>query len=126
MGYRSKIFGVRKVDLEDGYWVEVAPLTKAEDDECRRVLLGGDLEGQPGDVTTLRARFHQREYTDQLLLFAIKRWNLDDDGGELLPIDCEHVQGLADRHSARILTIVRGITTPLADPHPQAGARARD
>ena len=126
MGYHSRIFGLRKVELEDGYWVEVAPLTKAEDDECRRVLLGGDLEGQPGDVTSIRTRFHQREYTDQLLLFAIKRWNLDDDGGGLLPIDREQVQGLADRHSTTILAVVRGITTPLADPHPQAGTRARD
>ena len=127
MGYHSKVFGRRKVELEQGYWAEVTPLTKAEDDECRRVLLGGELEGTPGDLTSIRARFHQREYTDQLLLFAIKRWNLDDDAGNVLPVGPEQVQGLADTHSARLLAVVRGITTPLADgPHPQAGTRAQD
>ena len=126
MSYRSKVFGVRKVELEQGYWVEVTPLTKAEDDECRRVLLGGELEGRPGDVAGIRARFHQREYTDQMLLFAIKRWNLDGEGGDVLPVALEQVQGLADGHSAKILAVVRGITSPLADPHPQAGTRAQD
>jgi hypothetical protein len=116
VGYRGKVFGARKVELEHGYWVEVTPLTKAEDDECRRVLLGGELEGRPGDVASIRARFHQREYSDQLLLFAIKRWNLDDEAGEALPIGLEQIQGLADGHSAKILAVVRGITAPLADP----------
>lgn len=115
MGYHRAVFGVRKVELEQGYWVEVTPLTKAEDDECRRVLLGGELEGQPGDVASIRARFHQREYSDQLLLFAIKRWNLDDDAGNVLPIVLDQIQGLADGHSARILAVIRGITAPLAD-----------
>jgi hypothetical protein len=116
VGYHSKVFGRRKVELAYGYWAEVTPLTKAEDDECRRVLLGGDLEGSPSDVASIRARFHQREYTDQLLLFAIKRWNLDDEAGNVLPVGLDQVQGLADAHSARILAAVRGITTPLADP----------
>jgi hypothetical protein len=121
VSYRSTVFGLRKVALEQGYWVEVTPLTKAEDDECRRVLLGGDLEGTPGDIGGIRARFHQREYTDQVLLFAIKRWNLDDEAGNVLPITLDQVQGLADVHSTKILGIVRGITSPLSDP-----AAARD
>lgn len=116
VSYRSVVFGLRKVELGQGYWVEVTPLTKAEDDECRRVLLGGELEGTPGDATSIRARFHQREYTDQLLLFAIKRWNLDDETGGVLTISLEHVQGLADTHSAKVLATVRGITNPLSEP----------
>jgi hypothetical protein len=102
------------VELEQGYWVEVAPLTKAEDDDCRRILLGGELEG-PLSADGLRARFHQREYTDQVLLYAIKRWNLDDEAGNVLPITLEHVQGLAEAHSTRLLAVARGLSNPLAD-----------
>jgi hypothetical protein len=116
VSYKSKRFGVTKVDLGDGYWAEVAPLTKAEDDETKRTLLGGDLEGAPGDVTSIRARFHQREYTDQVLLFAIKRWNLDDDAGVLLPIGVEAIQGLTDGDSTKLLAVVRGVTNPVAEP----------
>jgi hypothetical protein len=104
------------VDLGDGYWVEVAPLTKAEDDECNRILLGGDLEGTVGDAASMRAKFHQREYTDQLLVCAIKRWNLDDEAGVLLPITAEAIQGLADTDSTKLLAVVRGITNPVAEP----------
>ena len=114
MGYRATVFGPRRVELEQGYWVEVAPLTKAEDDDCQRILLGGELEG-PLDARELRARFHQREYTDQVLLYAIRRWNLDDDAGEVLPITLDAVQGLADVHSAKLLAMVRRLTHPLAD-----------
>ena len=121
MGYKAKRFGVRKVDLDQGYWVEVAPLTKAEDDECQRVLLGGELEGPLGDVQAMRARLHQKEYTDQILCFAIKRWNLDGEDGAVLPVTLETVQGLADADSTKILAAVRGLTDPLSD-----AAQARD
>ncbi len=114
MGYRATVFGVRKVELGQGYWAEVAPLTKAEDDECRRVLLGGELEG-PLNAEALRARFHQREYTDQVLLYAIKRWNVDDETGNVLPIELESIRGLAEAHSNALLGVVRGLTNPLAD-----------
>ena len=115
MGYRSVVFGRTRVELGQGYWAEVAPLTKAEDDECRRVLLGGDLEGAVGSLEGLRARFHQREYTDYVLLSAVKRWNLDDDAGAPLPIDLAGIQGLADAHATKLLAAVRGLTAPLAN-----------
>lgn len=114
MGYTSVVFGRTRVELGHGYWAEVAPLTKAEDDECRRVLLGGELEGAIGSLEGLRARFHQREYTDYVLLYAIKHWNLDDDAGTLLTIDLAGIQGLADAHATRLLAVVRGLTAPLA------------
>lgn len=115
MSYKTKAFGSSRVVLAtDGYWAEVAPLTKAEDDECNRVLLGGDLEGTVGDAASMRAKFHQREYTDQVLLFAIKRWNLDDEAGAVLPITVETIQGLADADSTKLLAVARGITNPLA------------
>lgn len=114
MGYKTKRFGATKVDLGDGYWAEVAPLTKAEDDECQRALLGGELEGSVGDAQALRARFHQREYTDQMLLFAIRRWNLDDDDGSILPVDLPHIQGLADADSDKLLAEIRRRNNPVA------------
>lgn len=115
MGYRATVFGVTKVALDDHYWVEIKPLTKAESDECQRVLLGGELEGALGDGQALRARLHQREYTDQLLLCAIARWNLDDEQGAVLPITLETIQGLAEEHATRLLAVVRRLESPLSD-----------
>lgn len=119
MGYNAKRFGVTKVDLPDGYWAEVAPLTKAQDDECDRALLGGELEAPVGSMTALgemRTKLYQREYSDRQLAYAIKRWNLDDDAGAILPITVETVQGLADADSDALLAVVRKLTSPLADP----------
>lgn len=121
MGYQARRFGAVKVELGDGYWAEVTALTKAEDDECRRILLGGEIEGPVGDAAALRARFHQREYTDQMLGYAIKRWNLDGEDGAPWPIDLAHIQALAEADSTRLLAAVRGLTAPLADP--KGGAR---
>lgn len=115
LGYKHKVFGLTRVELDHGYWVDVAPLTKGEDDECQRALLGGDLEGVVG-TDTLRARFHQRDYTDKQLLYAVKGWNLDDDDGKVLPITLEHIQGLADGHATKLLRAVRALTNPLAEP----------
>ena len=114
MGYKRKVFGLTKVELDHGYWVEVAPLTKGEDDECQRALLGGDVESVFGQ-DTLRARLHQREYTDQLLLYAVKAWNLDDDDGATLPITLEYIQGMADGHATKLLKAVRALTNPVAE-----------
>lgn len=122
MGYNSKRFSVVKVDLGDEYWAEVAPLTKAEDDACQRALLGGELEGEVGSLSDLRATLHQRDYTDQLLVFAIKRWNLDDEDGSSFPIDLPHVQGLADADATKLVAAVRRLNQPVSASDPKGSS----
>lgn len=115
MGYKTKRYQTTRVDLPDGYWVDVAPLTKAEDDECQQALLGGLLEtAVTGGTSDIRAKLHQREYTDQLLLRAIKAWNIDGDDGAIISITLDAIQGLAGKDSDTILAVVRGTTNPLA------------
>ena len=114
MGYKSNRFGtLTRVELDGGYWVDVAPLTKAEDDAAQEALTGS-LEGPVSDLASLRARLNQRGYTDVLLTSAIKVWNLDDEDGHVLPITVDTIQGLADGDATKILAVVRKVTNPLA------------
>ncbi len=118
MGYRTRAFGTRRVELDEHYYVEIAPLTKGEDDEAKRALLGGAaIEGTIKEAQSqqIKTRFFQKEYTDQVLLCAIKAWNLDDDEGAILPITLENIQALRDDHSDKIMAVTRGISAPLED-----------
>lgn len=118
MGYRSKFFGLVRVDLDEEYFVEVAPLSKGEGDDAKIALLGGPVESTVKQgLEELKARLHQREYTDHLLVHGIKRWNLTDenDPPRTLLINLESIQGLRDEHSDKILAAIKGLTSPLDD-----------
>ncbi len=115
MGYKSKRFQVTRVSLPDGYWADVAPLTKDEADECQQALMGGLIETQVGAGAGLtKAKLHQRDYTDLVLLRAIKAWNLDDEDGNPLPITLDAIHALTGKDSDLILGVVQGVTSPLA------------
>lgn len=122
MGYRAKRFGITRVELEGGYWADVRRLTKEEDDDCQEALLAEHLESPLGvQVQQIKAKLHQRDYTDRLLLHAIQAWNLDDDDGNTLPIELEHIRGLLDADSTKLLGVVRNANAPLEEAGTKQG-----
>lgn len=106
MGFLSVYDGSRKVFIDEarGYWVELADYVSqgakedAERSLSKVVMVRGEAVPTP-DV----ARFRQ-----QMVLAAIKSWNLDDDGGAVWPIDLEHVQMLPGEIFDRLWVEVDG------------------
>lgn len=92
MGFLSAYEGSRKIVIDEkrGYWVDLRDFVSqgAKEDAERTlskvVMKHGEAVPMP-DV----ARYRQL-----MLVAAIKDWNLDDDNGQVWPIDLRHVQKL--------------------------------
>lgn len=111
MGYRTKIFKSVKIDLDEGYWVKIKPLTKDEEDDCVVTLLETSFEGlKLNDLSDAKARMNNKGYSTKQLVAGIVEWNLDDDDGKILPINEETVSELSGIHSSKIIQILRGVT----------------
>jgi hypothetical protein len=115
MGYRSKFFLKRRVDLGEGYWAEIVPLTKGEDDTAKQELTG-NLVVNLADEKNMNATLNSRAYADSHLLQGIKAWNLDDEDGNTLPITIENIQAMLDAHATKLLAELRKMTNPVATP----------
>ena len=100
MGYKAKRFSVTKVDLGDGYWVELCPISKGEAEAFQTTSADDQARSEAGEA---------------MLVKMIARWNLDGDDGAIIEISRDAVRGLS---LADYGTLTAGITTilnPLAD-----------
>jgi hypothetical protein len=89
-GFLSRYSGTEKIDLGDGYWVEVKEnLTTAEWQRVQTLLGAGkqsvDMRGRQFAQVDFGAS--QRE----LVVLSITDWNLDDDDENTLPLKPEKV-----------------------------------
>lgn len=94
MGYKQKAFAGEKVDLADGYWVRVRPLS-------------GDQSITLGETVKTDGTTGTRESVVYLLTNAIAEWNLDDDDGQPLPIDETSVGDLTAQDQMAIVNVAK-------------------
>lgn len=115
MGYKSKFLGVRKIDLDEDYWVKIRPLDKDQEDSCQEALFGTKVfEGEMTDLASIKATLNHKAYADRQLAMAIAEWNFDEDDGTIIPITEETVRHISPAHANKILAELRAVTTPFA------------
>jgi len=115
VSYRSKVLKSQKVNLSEDYWAEIRPLTGGEWEACQETLLGGPITGYlNGQVSADKYTFNQREFTRSFLALAITRWNIDDDAGNVLPIDAASIDTLS---ASDRLTLVRAARLQIGRAH---------
>lgn len=113
MGFLSVYDGSRKVFIDEarGYWVELSDyVSQGEKEEAERclsrvVMVRGEAVPTP-DI----ARFRQ-----QMVLAAIKSWNLDDDNSAIWPVDLKHVQMLPVALFDKLWDVVDGQNEEMSD-----------
>jgi hypothetical protein len=92
MGYLSAHSKTTKVVLEnpDGdYWVELKNcLNSGDKEEAESALTSGDFT--PGEEVKMRMDIAR--YRQHMVLASIVKWNLDDEAGNVWPIDLDHVR----------------------------------
>jgi hypothetical protein len=86
MGFLSKYVGTERIDLGDGFFVEIKKyLTSAEHGEAERALLAPKMDTS-GDEPTMTSSFDHVAFAQELATQAICSWNLTDEADQLLPL----------------------------------------
>jgi hypothetical protein len=109
-GYAQKRGGQGRVELGDGYWVEVKPLNLIGVQEVRR-LLYGDIEAKEGVQQIRISQMDVANAMRRALVEGIKGWNLDDFEGAKLFVTFETVADLAVDDQRAILKKILGSIT---------------
>lgn len=96
MGFLSLYDQTERLEVAEGYWVEIKQhLSGDEDDACTRALLGPEgtqmhsqSNGQSREQTAaaIRARLDQAAYQRELMAASIVGWNLTDQNDQALPL----------------------------------------
>jgi len=101
MSYKTKRFGVTKVDLGDGYWVELCPISKGEAEAFQTTATDDQARSEAGEA---------------MLVKMIIRWNLDGEDGAIIEISRDAVRGLSLTDYGTLTTAVTKVLNPFADP----------
>lgn len=88
MGFLGKYDGTDRVDLGDGYWVDVKKcLTRAEADLAERALTQINVsQGETGPAKA-GARVDLVSQHNELVVASVVAWNLDDENSVVLPLE---------------------------------------
>lgn len=112
MGFLTAYSTTTKVTIGDegrGYWVELKDcLSQGDKEKAEQALTTGQLTpGQDIQMVMDVARYRQL-----MVLASVKAWNLDDDNGQVWPVDLEHVQALPGNEFDRLWSIVDKSNAP--------------
>lgn len=90
MGFLSAYSGTRKIDLGDGYWVEIKEcLSIVEKQRADKALSSGPVFDQSGRGS---AQMDLPAYQNEMLCHSIVAWNLDEDDRTIWPLTPEPVK----------------------------------
>jgi hypothetical protein len=85
-GYTARNNGLVRVELEDGYWVEVKThLSHGETKRAKQALMDATLK-VVDEVSETSAKIDMIEYEQEIAMAGIIAWNLDDESGNVLPL----------------------------------------
>lgn len=90
MGFLSAYSTIRRVPIDDTYWVDLREhLSQGAKEKGDRALqqvqiVGGKAQPTPDTV----------EFREQLVLASIADWNIDDDNGTVWPINMQSIRRL--------------------------------
>lgn len=112
MGFLSAYSTTTKVTVGDeqrGYWVELKDcLSQGDKEKAEQALTTGQMTaGQDIKMVMDVARYRQL-----MVLASIKSWNLDDEAGNVWPVDLAHVQMLPGNEFDRLWGIVDKTNAP--------------
>lgn len=110
MGYAQRRGGQGRIELGDGYWVDVKPLDLIAIQEVRR-LLYGDIEAKEGTQTIRIAQMDVATAMRRALVDGIKAWNLDDEAEQRLFVTFETVAVLGAEDQRQALRKILAGTT---------------
>lgn len=95
MGYADKQFReTQRVELSEDYYARIRRLNREQLRRAEDALSDGDQRVTAGAEET-RMRLDTAAYRDAMVRQSIIEWNLDDDEGQVWPIDTAHVNQLA-------------------------------
>lgn len=94
MGFLSAYDGVKRIPVGDpdrGYWVELREVLSQGARQKAEQELMGRQQINAGDVLM---KMNVVGYRQSMLLASIKDWNLDDDSGQIWPLNLQSIQRL--------------------------------
>lgn len=112
MGFLSAYSSTRRVDIGDparGYWVELREVLSQGAKEKAEQALMGRQHVNGGDVVV---NMDVARYRQLMVLASIKDWNLDDDNGQVWPLNLQSVQRLPGVVFDQLWSIVDGSNEP--------------
>lgn len=90
MGFLSAYSGTQKIDVGDGYWIEVRECLPIMDKQRAENALASsprvDMAGN-GSISLDTVAFH-----NEMVAASIVAWNLDDDNGQVWPLAPDSVK----------------------------------
>jgi hypothetical protein len=108
MGFLSAYDGVKRVDLGRGYWVDlVLHISQGSKEAAERAASKVKVSRGMTDVEPDVVAFRQL-----MILGHIKEWNLDDDNGQVWPINITSVKRLPGDVFEEIWVVVNELTKP--------------
>jgi hypothetical protein len=89
-GFLSAYSGTRKVDLGDGYWVEIKEcLSVVEKQRAEKALSSGPVFDQNGRGT---AQMDMPAFHTEMVVASVVAWNLDEEDGSIWALSPEPVK----------------------------------
>ena len=112
MGFLSAYAGTKKVTIgepERGYWVELRDyVSQGAKTEAERALQGRQrVNGNDVVMDMDVARYRQL-----MVVASVASWNLDDEGGQVWPVDLAHVRMLPGPEFDRLWSLVDAQNKP--------------
>ena len=120
-GFLALFNTTKKLDVAEGFWIEVkTSLTAADYAKAQHALLGKMKMSGGGDMT---AEPDTIAYQQELVKLAIVSWNLTDEDGAPLPLGDESIARLPQSVFLDVYTFVNQAATPRT---PQENQSFRD
>lgn len=90
MGFLSAYSGTRRIDIGNGYWVEIKEcLSIVEKQRAEKALSSGPVFDQSGRGS---AQMDMPAFHTEMVVASVVGWNLDEDDGTVWPLTPEPVK----------------------------------
>lgn len=114
-GYLSRHNEIKRIDLDDGFWVEVKThLSHGETKAAKRALMKAHLT-VVDDKSETSAEIDMVEYQQAKAFAAIIAWNLTDENGVELPLAPDDAKlasldRMEDEDFDKVMAAIEGVT----------------
>lgn len=118
MGFLSHYSGAQRIELGDGYWVDVKKcLTVAEKQRAESALTSNPVVDMNGNGT---AKVDMPGFHNEMMCASIVAWNLDDDDGTVWPLAPDRTKRAnIARLPAPVFDVIWRVINELNGPQPK-------
>jgi len=115
------------IEISGGYHVTIGLLSGKQAAECEAILQTGQKQkskvvshiragsSQQDSEQTMELTLDYQTYRDARLLRGIKAWDLDDDDGQVVPIDMAHIQLMPEKDRNTVFIALDKFNKPLTE-----------